>query len=47
MYLECTGQGSPTVILISGGGIAADAWDSPLGEQPTVYPTIAETGVCA
>lgn len=47
VYLECTGQGSPTVILISGGGIAADAWDSPLGEQPTVYPTIAETRVCA
>src|SRR4051812_20789633 len=48
MYLQCTGQGSPTVILISGGGIAADAWDSPLGEQPTVYPTIAKkTRVCA
>jgi pimeloyl-ACP methyl ester carboxylesterase len=48
MYLQCTGQGSPTVILISGGGIAADLWDSPLGEQPTVYPTIAETTrVCA
>jgi pimeloyl-ACP methyl ester carboxylesterase len=48
VYLQCTGQGSPTVILISGGGIAADLWDSPLGEQPTVYPTIAETTrVCA
>lgn len=48
MYLECTGQGSPTVVLISGGGIAADLWDSPLGEQPTVYPTIARTTrVCA
>ena len=48
MYLQCTGQGSPTVILISGGGIAADAWDSPLGERPTVYPTIAKTTrVCA
>jgi pimeloyl-ACP methyl ester carboxylesterase len=48
MYMQCTGQGSPTVILISGGGIAADAWDSPLGEQPTVYPTIAKTArVCA
>ena len=48
MYLECTGQGSPTVVLISGGGIAADLWDSPLGEQPTVYPTIAKTTrVCA
>ena len=48
MYLQCTGQGSPTVILISGGGIAADLWDSPLGQQPTVYPTIAKTTrVCA
>jgi pimeloyl-ACP methyl ester carboxylesterase len=48
MYLQCTGQGSPTVILISGGGIAADLWDSPLGEQPTVYPTVAKTTrVCA
>jgi pimeloyl-ACP methyl ester carboxylesterase len=48
LYMECTGQGSPTVVLISGGGIAADLWDSPLGEQPTVYPTIAKTTrVCA
>lgn len=48
MYLQCTGHGSPTVILISGGGIAADAWDSPLGEGPHVYPTIAKTTrVCA
>ena len=48
MYIQCTGEGSPTVILISGGGIAGDLWDSPLGEQPTVYPTIAKTTrVCA
>jgi len=48
MYLQCTGHGSPTVILISGGGIAADAWDSPLGKKPTVYPAIAKTTrVCA
>jgi pimeloyl-ACP methyl ester carboxylesterase len=48
LYLQCTGQGAPTVVLISGGGIAADLWDSPLGEQPTVYPTIAKTTrVCA
>jgi pimeloyl-ACP methyl ester carboxylesterase len=43
MYLECRGQGSPTVVLISGGGIAGDAWDSPLGEEPTVMPTVAKT----
>jgi len=48
MYLECTGQGAPTVILISGAGIAGDVWDSPLGEEPTVQPTIAEgTRVCS
>ena len=48
MYIQCTGRGSPTVILISGGGIAADVWDSPLGAHPTVYPTIAKTTrVCA
>lgn len=48
VYIECTGQGSPTVILISGGGIAADVWDSPLGREPTVLPTIAKTNrVCA
>jgi pimeloyl-ACP methyl ester carboxylesterase len=48
MYLQCRGQGSPTVVLISGGGIAADLWDSPLGQQPTVYPTVAKsTRVCA
>lgn len=48
MYLECRGQGSPTVILVSGGGIAGDVWDSPLGERPTVQPTIAEeTRVCS
>jgi pimeloyl-ACP methyl ester carboxylesterase len=48
MYLQCTGQGSPTVVLISGGGIAADVWDSPLGKRPKVYPTIAKTTrVCA
>jgi pimeloyl-ACP methyl ester carboxylesterase len=36
------------VVLISGGGIAADLWDSSLGEQPTVYPTVAKTTrVCA
>ena len=42
MYMECAGQGSPTVILVSGGGIAGDVWDSPLGQQPTVFPTVAE-----
>src|SRR4051794_6417100 len=43
MYMQCSGQGSPTVVLISGGAIAGDVWDSPLGKQPTVYPRIATT----
>jgi pimeloyl-ACP methyl ester carboxylesterase len=48
MYMQCSGQGSPTVVLISGGGVAGDVWDSPLGKQPTVYPTITKTTrVCA
>ena len=48
MYMECAGQGSPTVILISGGGIAGDVWYSPLGKQPTVFPTIARRArVCS
>ena len=42
MYMECAGQGSPTVILVSGGGIAGDVWDSPLGKRPTVFPTVSE-----
>jgi pimeloyl-ACP methyl ester carboxylesterase len=42
MYMECAGEGSPTVILISGGGVAGDVWDSPLGEQPTVFPAVSE-----
>jgi pimeloyl-ACP methyl ester carboxylesterase len=48
MYMQCSGQGSPTVVLISGGGVAGDVWDSALGKQPTVYPTITKaTRVCA
>ncbi len=48
MYMQCTGRGSPTVLLISGGATAADLWDSPLSPSPTVYATIARTNrVCA
>jgi pimeloyl-ACP methyl ester carboxylesterase len=48
MYMQCSGQGSPRVILVSGGGIAGDVWDSPLGEHPAVEPTVAEhTRVCS
>ena len=50
MYLECSGTGSPTVVLISGKGNAADTWTTPLPDMPgpTVFPTIAKlTRVCA
>jgi pimeloyl-ACP methyl ester carboxylesterase len=48
MYMQCSGRGAPTVVLISGGGVAGDVWDSALGKQPTVYPSIVETTrVCA
>lgn len=48
IYIQCTGQGSPTVIFISGGATAADLWDSPLSPPPTVYATLARTNrVCA
>lgn len=50
IYLECSGQGSPAVILISGKGNRADTWSTatPDVHAPTVFPTIAKfTRVCA
>jgi pimeloyl-ACP methyl ester carboxylesterase len=59
MYLECSGAGSPTVVLIAGnlsagdgwrysGGSAADEDDPPTQNEAAVYPTIAKfTRVCA
>ena len=50
IYLECSGQGSPTVVLVSGKGNRADAWSTaaPDALGPTVFPTIAKfTRVCA
>lgn len=50
MYLECSGRGSPTVVLISGKGNRADTWSAaaPDTPGPTVFPTIAKfTRVCA
>ena len=47
IYVECHGQGSPTVLLLSGGGTASDLWHAP-DQDPNVYDTIgAETRVCA
>ncbi len=53
MYLECSGSGAPTVVLISGAGVAADNWryvdlasDEP--DDSAVYSQTARfTRVCA
>jgi len=50
MYLECSGTGSPTVVLASGLRGAADVWSmSSAGEgAPSVFPEVADfTRVCA
>lgn len=46
IYVECHGEGSPTVLLLSGGGTASDLWHAP-DQQPNVYDTIGDqTRVC-
>jgi pimeloyl-ACP methyl ester carboxylesterase len=50
MYLECHGQGTPTVVLVSGHGEAARNWnlEVPGFPQPPVVPAVAGfTRVCA
>ena len=49
MYLECSGLGSPTVILESGYRNDAAIWSTPLEPgMPTVFPQVAKfTRVCA
>lgn len=56
MYLECSGTGSPTVVLISGAGVAGDNWrhiidgseGSPEPSDSAVFPETARfTRVCA
>jgi pimeloyl-ACP methyl ester carboxylesterase len=52
IYLECRGQGSPTVILESGAGAWADIWSrdykQPAGQRTMVLPGVAQfTHVCA
>src|SRR5215211_6710491 len=52
LWLECRGEGSPTVILEAGYGNDADTWDtsglSASSEQNAVLPGVAAfTWVCA
>lgn len=52
LYLECRGEGSPTVILESGAGGRADVWSRdlshPAGERTMVQPGVAAfTRVCS
>ena len=50
MYLECWGEGSPTVVLVSGYGDTGNIWsvDAPELPRPHVLPAVAAfTRVCA
>jgi pimeloyl-ACP methyl ester carboxylesterase len=58
MYLECSGSGSPTIIFVSGAGVAADNWsytgvpndeaNPPIRRADAVYPRMARvTRACA
>jgi pimeloyl-ACP methyl ester carboxylesterase len=50
VYLECRGEGSPTVILESGGGLAASQWSvlAPGSPLTAVFPAVSQfTRVCA
>jgi pimeloyl-ACP methyl ester carboxylesterase len=51
LYLECRGQGSPTVILEAGLRNGANIWsekEQPSQTQPTVFPAVGRfTRVCA
>src|SRR6516162_1553742 len=48
MYIECNGNGSPTVLLISGTDTASDLWHAADQKGPTVYDEIQKTTrVCA
>lgn len=46
LYLECRGEGSPTVILESGAGGRADVWSRDL-KRPAGERTMVESGVSA
>ena len=42
MYVERRGDGSPTVVLVSGLDAAADLWDRPEQPAPRVFPELAQ-----
>jgi len=43
IHLECTGAGSPTVVLQSGFGNAGDVWSVAEAHAPAVQPGLAAT----
>ena len=50
MYMKCRGTGSPTVVLVSGLGDAADVWSvtaDPKNERPVFDEVAGFTRVCA
>ena len=49
MYMECRGEGSPTVVFVSGAGDRTETWSKTLDpSEQAVLPAIAETNrVCA
>ena len=48
LYLDCRGNGSPTVVLQSGFGNAADIWSVADADPPAVQPGVATfTRVCS
>jgi hypothetical protein len=36
IYVECHGEGAPTVLLLSGGGTASDLWHAADQDPPNV-----------
>ena len=43
MYLECRGSGSPTVVLVAGGGERGENWsDTASPDQTGVFPEVAK-----
>jgi pimeloyl-ACP methyl ester carboxylesterase len=43
MYLQCSGTGAPTVVLVSGQRGSANDWEIAAAPGPTVFPQMAKT----